>query len=273
MRGGQRSVVLLVGLVAVAIVLSVLHNTGAGVPLEGFFAQLATPIRGAFNALAAGVSGTLDDFQRFGELRDENEELRAQVAELEARVAQLRNAERENLLLREALGFTGEHPEYEVVTARVVGRDSLAVLDTIIIDRGASSGIRVGMAVVANGSLAGRVTGVTDSSAELLPVHSPSSSVNVATQGEATAADGIADGDGSGGLVMRHIEPAEPVSVGDFVVTSGLGGGFPRGIPVGRILSVEQSTASVFHQATIEPFVRTDRLDIVQIIVGQRTAA
>jgi rod shape-determining protein MreC len=129
------------------------------------------------------------------------------------------------------------------------------------------------MAVVAQGSLAGRITSVSDSSAQLLPVQSPLSSVNVVAQAETTAADGVVDGDGSGGLVMRHIEPTEAVAPGDFVVTSGLGGGFPRGIPVGRVLEVGQSAASVFRHASVEPFVRTDRLDVVQIIVGQQPEA
>ncbi len=273
MLGGQRSVVLLLGLVVAAVVLSVLHNTGVALPIEGLAQRATAPIRGAFNALGTGISNTITDLQQFGELREENEVLRADVAELEAAVARMQSAARENELLREALGFVGDHPEYVVVTAPVVARDSLDVLETIIIDRGASSGIRVGMAVVANGSLAGRITSVTDTSADVLPVYSTMSSVSVVAQGPETEADGILDGEGAGSLVMRRIEPEQPVTVGDFVVTSGLGGGFPRGIPIGQVRSIERSAATVFREAIVEPFIRPDRLDLVQVILGQQAEA
>lgn len=270
MLGGQRSVVLLLGLVAVAVVLSVLHNTGSGLPIEGLAQRVTSPIRGAFNALGSGISNTIADLQQFGELREQNAVLRADVAELEATVARMQSAAQENELLREALGFVGEHPEYVVVTAPVLARDSLDVLETIIIDRGASSGIRVGMAVVANGSLAGRITSVTDTSADVLPVYSVMSSVSVVAQGPESTADGILDGKGAGSLVMRRIEPTQPVAVGDFVVTSGLGGRFPRGIPIGRVRSIERSAATIFREAAVDPFNRPDRLGLVQVILGQQ---
>ncbi len=269
MRGGQRAAVLLAGLVVAAIVLSVLHNTGAGVPVESLILRVVEPVRSAFTNLASGASAALDDFQEFGELRDENAALRAEVAELRAQITRLNNAERENELFREALSYLDEHPELELVTARIVGRDSLDMLDTIVIDRGASSGIRVGMAVVANGGLAGRVTAVTDATADVLPVHSPQSTVSVVAQGDEVTADGTLDGAQGGELVMRHIDADAPVEVGNFVVTSGLGGSLPRGIPVGRVMAIEISPASVLHQAVVEPLVRAEHLDVVQVIRGQ----
>ena len=68
---------------------------------------------------------------------------------------------------------------------------------------------------------------------------------------------------------MTRIEPNAALNLGDFVITSGLGGGFPRGIPVGEVVSIFTSPTSVFKEALIKPFARTDRLDVVQIIVEQ----
>ena len=110
MLGGQRSVVLLLGLVAVAVVLSVLHNTGAALPVEGLAQRVTAPARGAFNALGSGISNTIADLQQFGELRERNAVLRADMAELEATVARMQSAARENELLREALGFVANTP-------------------------------------------------------------------------------------------------------------------------------------------------------------------
>ena len=266
---GQRSVGLLIFLLTAGVVLSVLHNTGAAVPFEDLAIRAAGPIRGTLQSFASGIAAVLGDTQRFGELRNENEELRAEVSELHAQVERLASADRENARLREALRYQSDHPRRDIITARVVGRDSLDVLDTIVIDRGVASGIRVGMAVVANGGLAGQITAVTDHSADLLPIDSTSSSVGVMTDSERGSADGIVDGDGSGGLVMRRIDPDDPITKGDMVITSVLGGNFPRGIPVGRIVIVERSASSVFRVAKVNPLARSARLDVIQVILGR----
>ena len=273
MRGGQRAAVVLVGLIVAAVVLSMLHNTGASVPVEDVVLRVVEPVRRTVTTLANGASRALADIDRFGAMREENAALRAEVAELRAQAARLNDAERENERFREALVYLDEHPELALVTARIVGRDSLDVLDTIVIDRGASHGIRVGMAVVAHGGLAGRVTKVTDATADVLPVHSPQSTVNVLAQGDETRADGTLDGTSGADLVMRHIEAEAPIMIGDSVVTSSLGGGLPRGIPVGRIVAIEVSPTSVLRQAIVEPIVQPENLDVVQVIVGQTAGA
>ena len=272
-RVGQRSIGLLVVLITAGVVLSVLHNTGAAAPMEDLALRVTGPVRGAFESFGSGIAAALGDMQRFGELRAENEELRSEVGELRAQVGRLARTEHENERLREALDYSSDRPELDLVTARVVGRDSLDVLETIVINRGTASGIRVGMAVVAQGGLAGRVTAVTDNSADVLPIDSSSSSVSVMTDNEGSEADGIVDGDGAGGLLMRRIEPDVQLSAGDFVVTSGLGGGFPRGIPVGRVVSTERPADSVFRLAKVAPLARSDRLDVIQVIVGRHGGA
>ena len=231
--------------------------------------RVVAPTRGALNGLASGISNGVGDLGRLSELRAENEQLRAQVGRLETSVARIQTAERENVRLREALDYVERQSELVIVTARVVGRDSLDVLDTLVIDRGAADGVRVGMPVVASGNLAGRVTGVTSHSADVLPVHSPTSSVNVVVQREDRTTDGILDGAGAGVLVMRRIDSTTVIAIGDLVVTSGLGGGFPVGIAVGRIVGITEKAASVFREARVEPLVNMARLDIVQVVAGQ----
>ena len=272
MRGGQRSVAILAVLAVLALGLSLLHNSGASVPVESIVTTITTPVRSAFTAVASGVSGWFGDLGRSNELRDENDVLRARVAELETSLTQLRDIERENAALREALAYGQSQPSFDLVTTQVVGMDSVGTLNTLLLDRGASSGIRVGMAVIARGGLIGRVTAVTDVSAEVLPVLDTSSSVNVVTDNPRYVADGIVDGDGEGQLIMRKIEALVEINEGDVVVTSGLGGSFPRGIPVGRVATISTLPSSVFREAIIEPFVPYEGLYVVQVVIG-RTGA
>ncbi|MDE2919756.1 MAG: rod shape-determining protein MreC [Chloroflexota bacterium] len=267
MRGGQRSVLLLLILVVAAVVLAVLRNTEAGSAVQGGALGAIAPVRSALSGAASGAAATLADAQRFNDLRAENEALRAEVVQLRSAAAGVQATRRENEALRAALDYQRANSEWTLLTGRVAGRDSIDALDTLVIDRGAADGVRVGMAVVANGRLAGRVLAVTTTSADVLPIQSSQSAVNAVAQGKDGTADGIVEGDDNGGLVLTRIEPDAPLAIGDLVVTSGLGGGFPRGLPVGRVIAVFTTPENVFREAAVEPFVRSERLDVIQVIV------
>ena len=269
MRGKQRSSLLLILLVTAATILWMLRDTDAGVASQELAETIVAPVRVSVTSVASRAAHTLSDAQQFIDLREENKKLRLKLTELRATIARQRVAQLENKDLRKSLNYQRDNPDFTLVIARVVGHDSVDILDTLMIDRGASAGVRVGMAVIANGSLAGRVLSVTNSSAYILPIHSPQSSVSVLAQGPTQTTDGLVTGGEKSQLTMTRIEPSAPVNLGDFVVTSGLAGGFPRGVPVGEVISVFTSPTSVFQEALIKPFVRTDRLDIVQVIVEQ----
>ncbi len=273
MRGGQRSVLVLAALVAAAVVVSVLRTTGAGAALEGLALGALAPLRAGLTSVSSGAAAVVTDAQQIEVIRAENEALRAEVAALRLSVTELEAARRDNAALRAALSYQQDNPELALLTARVVGRDSVDALDTVIIDRGAEQGVRSGMALIAEGSLAGRVERVTSTSADVRPIHSAHSAVNVFAQGEGGTTDGIVEGDGAGGLTLTRVEPDAPLAIGDIVITSGLGGGFPRGLPVGRVVSVLTSPASVFRQAVIDPFARAERLGLVHVVLGRRAGA
>ncbi len=269
MRGGQRSVLLLLVLVVAALILATLRNTGAGSGLETAVLAAISPVRSALTSAASGAAAAIADAQQFNEVRNENAALRAEVARLRSSAADVEATRRENEELRAALDYQRENTEFTLLTAQVAGRDSVDTLDTLIIDRGASDGIQIGMAVLAEGSLAGRVRSVSTTSANVVPVQSTSSVVNALAQGVDGEADGIVEADENGGLLLTRIEPDAPLSIGSLVVTSGLGGGFPRGLPIGRVVAVFTSPESVFREAAVEPFVRIERVGVVQIVVGR----
>ena len=269
MRGGQRSVLLLMVLVVAAIVLAVIRNTDAGSTVQGAALTAIAPVRSALTAASSGIAAALTDVQQLNDLRTENEALRAEVAELRSAAADVQATRRENKALRDALNYQSRNTDLTLLTAGVVGRDSVDVLDTLIIDRGASDGVRVGMAVLANGSLAGRVLSVTTTSADVLLLHSSQSVVNAVAQSEDGVADGIVEGNDDGRLVLTRIEPDAPLAIGDLVVTSGLGGGFPRGLPIGEVISVFTSPENVFREAAVEPFVRSERVQVVQVVLDR----
>jgi rod shape-determining protein MreC len=269
MRGGQRSILLLLVIVGVSVLLSLLRDTGAGISIEGFLHSVVSPIRSTVTSAASRSSQTINDVRHIDEVQKENRLLRSEVSELRALAARQKSAERENTYLREALAYKRENPDVSLLTARVVGMDSVDALDTVVIDRGADNGVRVGMAIISRGNLAGRVLAVTSSSASILPIDSTQSSVHAVTTGGPGETDGIITSDGGEHLTLTRIDPEAVLTVGDVVMTSGLAGRFPRGLPIGRVLSIHSSPASVFRKAVIDRFERTEDLDILQVVLSK----
>ncbi len=263
----RRSLFWLVFLSALSLGFSVMHNNGALSPIEDIILRASSPVQRVIRSTSTSAATTLEDLRRFGELRTENERLNLTVSELLAEVASLRDTARENLALREAVKYVQQNPDLNLVAARVVGHDSSNLLDTVIIDRGSSAGIRKGMAVVWRGGLVGRVIESTPNAAKVLPVTSTSSVVNVTVQGTDANADGSASGRTNDLMVMRQILENQNLETGQFVVTSGLGGGFPKGILVGQIVNIRSSNSSVLREADVRPFVDIKMLDTVQVIL------
>ncbi len=258
----------LILLSALSLGFSVLHNNGALSPVEDIILRASNPVQRMISGVSSSAAGTLEDLRRFGNLRSDNERLNATVAELLAEIARLRVTARENVALREAAKYVRENPQLTLVAAHVVGRDSSNLLGTILIDQGASSGIEEGMAAVWRGGLVGRVVETTSNTAKILPITSVSSVVNVSVQGADADADGSATGRSHNHLVMGQILENQKIEPGQFVVTSGLGGGFPKGILVGQVVNIRTTSASVMKEADVRPFVDTDQLETIQIIVA-----
>lgn len=234
--------------------------------MEDLVARAASPVQELVSNLSVGAARTLGDARSFTQLRDDNSNLNRAVDELTTELARLRATERENESLREAVGYTLEHPELDLAAAKVIGKDSTNLLDLVIIDRGRSDGIEEGMPVIWRGGLAGRIISVSADTARVLPITSSGSAVNVVIQGEFADADGVLTTQPSGALLMSNILETDVVEPGQFVITSGLGGTFPRGILVGQILNVRRLSSSVLQEADVRPFVRPDTLDTVQVI-------
>jgi rod shape-determining protein MreC len=92
----------------------------------------------------------------------------------------------------------------------------------------------------------------------------PASSVNALIQ--SSRATGVVQGQGQRGLVMRYIEQSEQVAVGDVVLTSGLGGNFPKRLVIGQVTAVKRNDVEMFQEVQVQSAVRFDRLEIVLVV-------
>lgn len=238
--------------------------------VESGSSWVAGPAQAAISYPVRLVGGLVESVQSMGDLRRENERLRAEIDQLRQATVALPELQRENQLLHEQLGMRRSLPNYQWTTARIIGYDPNPMVKAVVIDQGSRNGVDDGMTVMTPQGLVGRVIRVSPSNAKVLLITDVSSSVNGLVQ--ASRARGVANGRTSDYLLMRYIGQSEVVRTGDKVITSGLGGLFPAGLAIGSVIDVRQKDVDMFQEARIEPAVDFDRLEIVLVITNFRPA-
>ena len=237
-------------------------------PVEGLALRLLRSPQRVLNHVAHRIDNILTTIEVLDTLQATNEALQDQVDELIVENVRLREAEIENRTLREQLNFKREAPHFDIdaadVIGRVISRDPSNLARTITIDLGYEDDVAKGMPVVTARGLVGQITTVGPRSSRVLLIIDPSSSVNSVVQD--SRATGVVEGRLSGDLVMRFIPQEEQISVGDIVLTSGLGGNFPKRLVIGQVTAVRQHDIELFQEATVRPSVDFNRLEVVMVI-------
>jgi rod shape-determining protein MreC len=216
-------------------------------------------------ALVQGTRNLWRDYVDLRHLREENKHLQGEVAVLQRRIDQLEEQSLETQRLQRLLAMR-ESPQAGFLTARVVGKDATNWFKTILLDRGSQEGVRRNQPVLAPDGLVGRVVEVTPTSAKVQLLTDPVSAVGGLVQ--RTRVTGIVSGNLGAGARVRYLPLLADVVVGDEVVTSGMGGVFPKGIPVGRITAVERRSGALFQEASLQPLADLGRLEEVMILTA-----
>lgn len=199
-------------------------------------------------------------------LRQRNAELESEVSELQAQVIQLQQRVSETDILAALVDFSLAHSENTYKAAAVIGRDPSPFLHYVIINAGSNDGILRGMPVVTDQGLIGRVDAVIADAARVQLITDPASKVNVRLQNAETEASLI--GSVTGDVTLDLIPQDILVEPGDLVLTSGLGGGYPPDLIIGQVVNVRSRDFDLFQQATVQPVVDFNRLQIVLVIVN-----
>ena len=253
-----------------ALLLMALQLTGRLRPIQSAITQLTSPAQTSATGATENVTDTFSFLTELRTLRQRAAELEQINANLLVENFRLREVERENQQLREMLVFGETRPGLELrgaqIVARVIGQESNNFLDYIMLDLGATHGVEVGMPVLTAQGLVGRISEVTNTTSKVLLITDPSSAVNAILQ--SSRVNGVVLGDPSGDLIMDFIPQGVLFSVGEIVLTSGLGGNFPKGIPIGQVVEITQRDIDVFQNATVQPTVDFSRLELVMIVTN-----
>ena len=250
------------------VLLTVSARMGAGGPLEmvrGGFSTITMPFRMAGSAIAMPFQGIGNIFsnltadqQTLSDLKAENEQLRSRNAELEET----------NQSTQRLQGLLDLKNTYNLQStgARVISGSTDSFNNTIVIDKGTSSGLAVGMPVVDSGGVIGQIIecGPTTSTVRLITDEKS----GVAAMVQSSRAQGMLMGSASRQITLNLINTNQKVAVGDTVVTSGLGGVFPKGLPLGKVTSVEAAPGSLYYTIVVEPYGNVSTNEEVMVITS-----
>jgi len=247
------------GLVVGAFALMLLAKADVAM-MERFRAQVTdsvAPILDVMSRPVTTANEVIAQVHALTTIRTENESLRQDKQRLLHWQYVARKLEAENKALRAQLNYV-PGPQASYVSARVIADTGGAFAHSLLLNVGHQPGVNKGHAVVTGDGLVGRVAGVGDRATRVLLISDLNSRIPVLI--EATRTRAILAGNNSNRPRLIHLPPGATVSPGDRIVTSGHGGAFPVGLPVGLVDAVNESGTSV------QPFVPRDRLEYVRIL-------
>ncbi len=239
-------------------------SAGLLTPVESVIGTPLNAVSGFFNRAALVMTNAVADLAEFQSLQERNAELETALARFQSELVELREIASDYRRLANLLNYTTTTIGQEFVTAEVIAVQQ-DVLRTITINRGARDGISVGMPVVTELGLVGRVIGVQANASRVLLITDPGSAVSARLQ--TTRAEGTVRGQISGNLEMTFIPLGEQVQNGDLVITSGLGGNLPPDLLIGQVTS-SRAGESVYQTAQIRSLVNFDTLEFVLVITN-----
>lgn len=205
-------------------------------------------------------------------VHQQNQMLRSEVEQLRMQNVKANEYAAENIRLRELLGYTQSATQFDFVTASVIGRETATWTRMIVINRGTQHGVQKNMAVVTARGLVGTVTEAGPVSSKVQLILDPRAAAGTLVQRSRVV--GVVKGTPDDAMHPRmvNVPRGQDMAVGDIVVTSGLGGIYPKGIMVGTVSAVKNDGGGLLHYAEIEPAVDFQRLEDVAVIVASREA-
>lgn len=239
--------------------------------VEGFIGDVLAPVQKAIYALNNGVSSLVKNAVSAKEKNRDIQQLQQQIDKLQQENRRLAEVEKENQRLQSMLDFKQANPQLVVSGARVIAKSPGNWFETFIIDKGSADGVAVDMAVITDQGLVGRVLEAAEHWSKVMAIIDERSSVSVLaerTRDNGVARGTVVAGTGANGDLLKvlYLPQDSKISKGDDVITSGLGGVFPKGIPVGTVEEVKKTLTGEIEYAMVKPYVDFLRIEEVLVI-------
>ncbi len=231
---------------------------------DALLMEICSPFQKAATFVIKTVQGTFTQYVYVVNLGRENRMLKQKIAELQEENHRMKEMKLANERLRQLLQFREKNPP-SMIGAEVIGQDPSSWFKSVTINKGERDGVKKGMAVISPAGVIGQILKTAPHYATVLLLTDYNSAVDSIVQ--RTRAKTIVEGKGENRCQLKYLRRAEEVAVGDVVVTSGLGGNFPKGLMVGEIKKVDKKGHGVFQYAELVPSVDLTQLEEVFVII------
>ena len=264
---GRRSTLFIVILIICAVVLISLQLSGRyeGSAIHNVVLRVISPPQRAFHWIIASIRSVFQNHIVLVDLKQENLRLQEEVHRLQRENDELRESAYAVERLQRLL-YLKERMPATMIPAEVVAYSPSVWFRTIVLNKGIRDGVDKGMPVVTWKGVVGRVLRTSPGSSVILLVIDRNSSIDVLVQ--RTRTRGIVEGDGGFRCHLRHVPRTDDIEAGDQLITSGLGGIFPKGLSIGDVVRVERKEYGLFQEVEVRPSADFSRLEEVMVILS-----
>lgn len=233
-----------------------------------------SPFQNAFSWVGSQLAFLEKTVSEIRHLHQQNKQLREEVELLRAQNLTASEFAAENQRLRALLGYKQVATQFDLVAARIIGREAATWSSVVVINRGTADGVADNMAVVTELGLVGHIMEAGLNTSKVQLILDPRSSVGTLIQRPESRVAGIVEGDltNPNHPKMVNIPKNADVQIGDMVVTSGFGGVYPKGIVVGRIADIHNDEGGLLKYGVMDASVNFEKLEDVAVIVASREA-
>ena len=238
-------------------------------PVQNVLSYVITPLQKGINGMGLWLTDRADYFATIDELRQQNEELKAELDNVKEKNLVLVQDQIELNNLRELYALDNKIPGYDKVAARVIGKGSGNWFSTFTIDKGSRDGILVDMNVICGNGLVGIVTDVTDNTATVRSIIDGNSNVTgmLVTSSDTCNVRGDLELMDSGYIHLEYMQKDVDVSDGDMIVTSNISDKYIQGILIGYVKNITEDANSLTQSGYLVPAVDFKRLTEVLVIM------
>ena len=264
-----RALVLLGTVAVVCVLLLTLQMRGHIAGASDALAIVTTPVQSVLARVSRVTVGLWSTYRDWKNVRAENRRLREETQELRVAALRVTETSEENRRLRRLLALKESMP-LATLSGEVIAREWGGWVRSLTVNRGRADGVLRLTAVIGPDGLIGRVVDVRPGVSIVQVLTDPTSTVGAHVV--RTRTQGIVEGEPRGTVRFKYMaRDGAGLQAGDLVVTSGAGGLFPRGIPIGRVRTIDDRGSALFHFAQLAPAVDFARIDEVLLIMGEGT--
>lgn len=242
---------------------------------SGIIGTVFTPANWLATKISDGITYVFGEATGNAEYLDRINELENQVGSLQDQLADYENLQKQNQLYKDALELKEENPDYTFVEAKAVSRDAADIFGSYTINKGTTSGISDGDAVLYGNYIVGIIDRAYPTYSVVKTILDPDFSVSAyeIVSGEISYVTGRAELAPNGKCTMANLDSSTSVTYGSIIATAGISGNIPEGLIIGTVEEIEEDNASIASYAVIKPGVDVNNISNCLVLTGYESEA